>query len=80
LLGQLKVSKKTVGLKQSVKAIESGVVKKVLLAEDAEEKVIKNIIDLIKEKEVEIEYVDSMKTLGRACGINVGAAVACIIE
>ena len=80
MLGQLKVSKKTVGLKQSVKAIESGVVKKVFLAEDAEEKVIKNIIDLIKEKEVEIEYVDSMKTLGRACGINVGAAVACIIE
>jgi large subunit ribosomal protein L7A len=79
MLEELKSSKKAVGLKQSIKAIENGTAKKLYIARDAEERVIRNIIKISNEKKILIVYIDSMKALGKACGINVGAAVACLI-
>ena len=35
---------------------------------------------LCKQKGVPVTYVDSMKMLGKACGIEVGAAVAAVVN
>lgn len=72
--------KKIVGLKQTVKAINSGGVKSVYIANDAETSIIKPIVDLLKDKNVEIVKVDSKKELGSMCGIDVGAAIACVLK
>ena len=80
MLSQLKVAKKTVGLKQSLKAVENDTVEKVFIAKDAEERIVKSVIELVEEKRIDVEYVDTMKILGKACGINVGAAIACIVK
>ncbi|HHX18216.1 MAG TPA: 50S ribosomal protein L7ae-like protein [Clostridium sp.] len=71
---------KTVGLKQSLKAIQKGIVDKVYIANDAEERVVSKIINLCTEKNIPIVYADSMKQLGKACGIDVGAAVVSIVK
>ncbi|AUG58501.1 Ribosome-associated protein L7Ae-like protein [Acetivibrio saccincola] len=71
---------KMVGLKQSLKAVQKGIVEKVYIAKDAEERVVSKIIDLCEEKDIPIVYTDSMKQLGRACGIDVGAAVVSVLK
>ncbi|MCX7748670.1 MAG: ribosomal L7Ae/L30e/S12e/Gadd45 family protein [Clostridia bacterium] len=80
MLDSLKSGSKAVGVKQSVKAIEGGRVKTVYIAKDADEKVVSNIKELCKMKSIEVIYVDNMKMLGKACGIDVGAAVACLVK
>lgn len=69
----------TIGMKQTLKAVEQGMVKEVFIAKDADPRVTGKITALCKEKSVPFEYVDSMKQLGKACGIEVGAATAAIM-
>jgi large subunit ribosomal protein L7A len=75
----LRDRKKVVGIKQSMKAIENGEAKLVYVAKDADERLSSKIIDLCKKQNVQVTYVDTMKLLGKACNIDVGAAVACIL-
>ncbi|MDP5276875.1 50S ribosomal protein L7ae-like protein [Chengkuizengella axinellae] len=70
----------SIGTKQTLKVIERGSATEVYVAEDADPKVTNKVISLCKEKNVNLIYVDSMKQLGKACGIEVGAAVAAIIN
>lgn len=80
MLTNLKETKKVVGIKQARRAITNNEVKAVIIAEDAESKVVQDIIHLCNEKSIEIIYVESMKELGKACGIDVSAAVAAILK
>ncbi|HHT01282.1 MAG TPA: 50S ribosomal protein L7Ae-like protein [Firmicutes bacterium] len=64
----------SIGTKQSTKAVLRGEAKVVFVAQDADERVVKDLVQLCVEKGVEIVYVPSMRELGRACGIEVGAA------
>ncbi len=80
MLDDLKHYKKLVGVKQSTKAIENGIVASVLIAKDCEQRVVRGIIELCEKQSLPITYVDSMKQLGKACGIEVEAAVACILK
>ena len=80
MLELIRNSKKTVGLKQSSKAIQNDTVKTCILAKDAEEKVTRRVKELCEKKSIEIIYIDDMKKLGRTCNIDVGAAVVCILK
>lgn len=80
MLESLKDANKAVGVKQTVKAIEKGSAKVVFVAKDAEERVVGKVIELCNKRSIEIKYVDTMKMLGKACNIDVGAAVACTLE
>lgn len=72
--------KKTVGTKQTMKAVQSGKAKIVFLAEDADNHVTNPIYDLCKAKGVEVIKVTSMMEVGKACKIEVGSAVAAILK
>ncbi|NSW89488.1 MAG: ribosomal L7Ae/L30e/S12e/Gadd45 family protein [Firmicutes bacterium] len=80
MLELLKNSKKTVGLKQSLKALQNGQVKTVIIARDADEKVVKEVKAICEKNSIEVFYVDEMKKLGMACNIDVGASVVCILK
>ncbi|WP_223703239.1 50S ribosomal protein L7ae-like protein [Sutcliffiella deserti] len=69
-----------VGTKQTVKALKSGTVKEVVIAEDADVIVTQKVIHTAKENNIPIVKVDSMKKLGKACGIEVGASAVAIIQ
>ncbi len=72
-------AKKTIiGTKQTVKAIRSGVVKEVVIAKDAEGKLIDPVIGEAAIHGIQVSYVDSREKLGQACGIQVGASVVAI--
>ena len=65
-----------VGLKQSQKVVREGSAKKVYLALDAEPAIRRQIVELCTAGGVEVVDAASMQELGRACHIEVGAAVA----
>lgn len=71
---------RTIGTKQTLKAVQRDRAAVVYVARDAEEHVVRELLRLCREKGVEVVYADSMQKLGQACGIQVGAASAGIIE
>ncbi len=75
----LGTGKRVVGIKQTKKALSDGVVRSVLIAQDAEERIVAPLVELCERSSVAVTYVDSMKELGSACGIDVGAAVVALI-
>lgn len=72
--------KKTIGTKQTLKAMEKNSTRLVFVARDAEEYIVREVVKTASEKGIELEMVDSMAALGKACGIEVGAAAAAIID
>ncbi len=78
-----KVSQATnviVGTKQTVRALKSGNVLELFVAQDADPRITENIIRTAREMDVPITMVDSKKKLGKACGIDVGATTVAIIH
>ncbi|OSB00100.1 ribosomal L7Ae/L30e/S12e/Gadd45 family protein, partial [Clostridium botulinum] len=64
---------KVVGVKQTVKALKNNTVKTLYVSKDADESLIKPLIELAEENSIDIIKVDTMKELGRLCGIDVSA-------
>lgn len=79
MLEALKNSNKAIGIKQTLKAVENNTAKVVFIARDADEKVTAPLKDLCMSNSIEIVYADTMKQLGKACGIEVGASAVCIL-
>lgn len=79
MLENLLEQNKVIGIKQTTKAINQDGVKVLFIAEDAEKHLVQHLEQTAEKRDIEIIYVDSMKDLGKACGIDVGAAVAALL-
>ena len=80
MLDDLKSHNKYVGLKQSVRAIEQKKAKKAYIAEDCAPNIYNSVVGKCTLAEVPVEYVGTMNELGKACGIDVGAAVVVLLK
>ena len=69
-----------VGAKQLRKALKTGLAACVFLASDADPAVTDPLLEACQACNVEFVWVKSMTELGRACGIDVGAAAAAIVK
>ena len=69
-----------VGAKQLRKALQKGTARRVFLAENADPALTDSLEDLCRQNKIECSWVASMAELGRACGIDVGAAAAAVID
>jgi large subunit ribosomal protein L7A len=72
--------KKVIGVKQTLKSMQNGEGKTVYIAKDAESKVVEPVKISAQLHGVEVITVDTMKELGKLCGIDVGAATALILK
>lgn len=70
---------KVVGVKQTTKALKAKQGKILYIAKDVDEKIANPILELAKANSLQIEYVDSMRELGKLCSIDVSAATALIL-
>ncbi|MCY8204923.1 50S ribosomal protein L7ae-like protein [Bacillus sp. FSL H8-0515] len=68
-----------IGTKQTVKALKRGSVKEVVVAKDADPVLTSSVVSLAEDQGISVSMVESMKKLGKACGIEVGAAAVAII-
>ncbi len=80
MLLDLQGKKKTVGRKQSQRAILDGKAETIFLADNADAHIRQDVQRLCEEAGVPIVTVDTMDALGKACGIQVGAAVAAVLK
>ncbi len=71
---------KTVGLKQTLKAVENGTAQMVYIAEDAEDRIKAMVLQACRDKGIETKETKKMTELGKACGIQVRAAVAAVLK
>lgn len=72
--------KLSVGTKQAMKAVELGKAIEVFVAKDADPRITNKMVHLCNKMGVQVTFVDSMKLLGKACGIEVGAAIAAVVN
>jgi len=77
---RLKNGEKKIGVNESKKAIRAGKVRTCFVAEDADDRVKEPVFALCREANIEVKLVSSMQTLGEACGIRVGSAVAVLLK
>ena len=71
---------RTVGVKQTEKAVARQTAQTVFIASDADERVTGKLLRLCQEHDVRTVATESMCDIGRACGINVKAAAAAILK
>jgi len=76
----IQAEKLTIGTKQATRAVELGKAAEVFIAKDADPRITTKMINLCKKMGVKVTYVESMKSLGKACGIEVGAAMAAAVN
>jgi large subunit ribosomal protein L7A len=76
----LNANQLVIGTKQTVKALNKGIVKELILAKDADAIIIRELAEYANELKIPVSYVESMKKLGKTCGISVSATAVAIIS
>ena len=80
MLKALQAKEKVAGVKQSKRAIREDLAKEVFLAADADPALITPLARLCEEKGVPVHGEFTMRQLGQAAGIQVGAAVVTLLK
>ena len=80
LLSELSLCHTVVGTKQLRKALQRGTANKVVLARNADPAITEPIEQMCREFHIECAWVPNMMDLGKACGIEVGAAAAAVMD
>lgn len=75
----IQARRKSIGTKQTIKAVQNDLAIIVYVAQEAESRVIGPLLQLCAEKGLEVVKVTTMAELGAACGIEVGSASAAIL-
>lgn len=79
-LEALKTADRVIGIKQVTKAVKKSMIREVFVADDADARCLAPLVETCKAQEVECLHVGTMKELGEACGIEVGAAAAATLR
>ncbi|MBR5236373.1 MAG: ribosomal L7Ae/L30e/S12e/Gadd45 family protein [Clostridia bacterium] len=77
--GDLKSQPILIGVRQCSEAVAAGKAASAYVAQDADAPVREPFEALCREKQVPVTYFDTKQQLGRACGIDVGAACAVVL-
>ena len=80
MLEHLAKSRRVIGVKQTTRAIREGKADRVFAAGDAELRLTDPVRALCREAGIPLTEVETMRALGQACGIAVGAAVAAVLR
>ena len=78
--GLADASRRVVGTKQLLRALDEGKVARAFVAKDADLLLTKRVVDRCFERNIPCTQVDTMEQLGRACGIDVKAAAAGLLK
>ena len=79
MLTELENAAKVAGIKQVRRALAGGRAKRIYLAKDAYPDLTEPLERQASEQGVETAWAESMKVLGKACGIAVGTAAAALV-
>ena len=80
MLSELRSREKVIGVKQSRRAIRDGLARQVFLAADADPALTEPLPEQCRSQGVPVEKSCTMRELGQAAGIQVGAAVVTLLK
>ena len=80
MIAELSGSNKVVGAKQAKRALKDGRAVRLYVAMDADPRLLQPLVQEAVNRQVPVSQVSTMKELGAACGIAVGAAVAVLTK
>ena len=80
MLEELRSAEKVIGVKQSRRAVRDALAQQVFLACDADPALIDPIEEQCSAADVPVSREFTMKELGQAAGIHVGAAVVTLLK
>ena len=80
MLPQLATAPKVVGVKQTRRAVQTGAAVTVFVARDAEKRAVSPVLDACEQAGLTVVWAETMAELGTACGIEVSAAAAAIVN
>ena len=80
MLKELVGKEKVTGVKQSSRAVRSGLAREVFLANDADPALTAPLLEQCRQKEIPVCQDYSMRQLGQAAGIQVGAAGVAVLD
>ncbi len=69
-----------VGFRQSKRLLEECAVQKAIVARDADQHIMTPLLDLCRQQNVDVVYVDTKRELGKFCRLDVDAAVAVVTK
>ena len=72
--------RRTVGTRETRKALEKGLLEGIFIAMDAEHRLVKPLIVAAKASGISIYYVETMKKLGAVCDVEVDTAIAGVLK
>lgn len=72
--------RRTVGTRETRKALEKGLLEGIFIAMDAEHRLVKPLIAAAKASGISIYYVETMKKLGAVCDVEVDTAIAGVLK
>ena len=75
MLDEVRSKEAVIGMRRSMKLIESGMAAKAFIAGNVEPNMTKQILDACKKHGVPIELVATKQELGKACKIDVDASI-----
>lgn len=75
MIDEVRSKKAVVGMRRSMKLIESGNAEKAFIAGDVEPNMTRKILDACKAHKVPVELIASKAELGKACKIDVDASI-----
>ena len=73
-------AKKYVGLKQFIRSAREEKIKYVILADNADERLKNEVKDIARKDDIKVKSFPSKEELGKACGIDVAAAVVTVLK
>lgn len=80
MIQELSGPNKVVGAKQAKRALRDGRAARLYIAVDADPRLLQPLVQEAVNRQVPVSQVSTMKELGAACGIAVGAAVAVLTK
>ena len=80
MIQELSGPNKGVGAKQVKRALRDGRAARLYMAADADPRLLQPLVQEAVNRQVPVSQVPTMKELGAACGIAVGAAVAVLTK
>lgn len=75
----LKNGSKVIGTKQTLRALQNGLVKTLYVAQNAQKQVTLQAIEIAESKGIPIVFIDTMEELGELCEVEVKTATAALI-
>jgi large subunit ribosomal protein L7A len=77
---RLNTEPKIIGTKQTLRALDKGIVNTVYVAKDAQKQVTLRVLEIAEKQEIPVVYVDTMEELAKACNVEVKTATVALIN